>query len=115
MEDNIFCYWSASDGLLSIFIMTAEERFIETLYDLLIGAGKSKIDKVMLQFKEVNKELIEENEKLILGSITGICDIHKPKILPYVQRFEWAEDQAKKGLKQIQCKRCKRWFFPSEF
>lgn len=68
--------------------MKAEETFIETLYDLLmnyysIGASKSKVDKVMLQFKEAkeefaesqNKELIEENNQLknTLSCIVADC------------------------------------------
>ena len=44
--------------------MKAEETFIDTLYYLLIGAKKSKVDKVMRQFKEVKKELNKEIEDL---------------------------------------------------
>ncbi len=44
-----------------------------------------------------------------------MCKSHKPKVLPYNQRVEWAEKQISKGLDQTQCKKCKRWFFPSEF
>ena len=32
----------------------------------------------------------------------------------YIEKQEWMEAQAKKGLKQTQCKKCKRWLFPSQ-
>ena len=44
----------------------------------------------------------------------SICKSHKPSKLPYIQHHDWMEKQAKKGLKQIQCEKCKRWFFPNE-
>lgn len=38
---------------------------------------------------------------------------HKEK-LPYAKWFPWAERQVKNGRRQIQCFRCKLWFFTEE-
>lgn len=54
-------------------------------------------------------------KKIIFPNDNSMCDSHTPKRLPYIQRSEWAEKQASEGLKQTQCEKCKRWFFPSEF
>lgn len=53
----------------------------------------------------------------LLGLFNGsdMCPSHKPNLKDsYVQWHDWAESQAKKGIKQTQCEKCKRWFFPSE-
>lgn len=42
------------------------------------------------------------------------CATHKIKQLPYLQWHEWAESLDKKGIKQVQCDKCKRWLFPEE-
>ncbi len=53
-------------------------------------------------------------EEIILPYVNSMCESHKPKILPYILQDRWAEKQAEKGLKQTQCEKCNRWFFPSE-
>jgi hypothetical protein len=45
---------------------------------------------------------------------TEPCPHHKTHNMGYVERFDWAEKQIKKGLEQTQCEECKRWYFPSE-
>jgi len=56
-----------------------------------------------------------ERELLGLSNVGDMCQSHKPNLKDsYVQWHDWAESQAKKGIKQIQCEKCKRWFFPSE-
>jgi hypothetical protein len=53
-------------------------------------------------------------EKIKIEHPLGRCPSHKEK-LPYLQWHDWAKEQSKKGIKQIQCPVCKLWFFPSEF
>ena len=72
--------------------------------------GRSMIDCPACAIEEMKKEGI-----ILFPEIKDMCKSHKPKELPYIQRFEWAEDQASQGIEQAQCKKCKRWFFPSEF
>lgn len=44
--------------------------------------------------------------------ITPMCDSHKPVMLSYVG---WPSEESEyKGLRQIQCEKCKYWFFPEE-
>ena len=43
------------------------------------------------------------------------CVWHEPRITGYMADHFYAEEQLKKGTKQIQCKECKLWFWPSEF
>jgi hypothetical protein len=43
------------------------------------------------------------------------CDWHPKKERGYIAWHHWAEEQDRKGIKQIQCKGCQHWFFPSEF
>ena len=51
-----------------------------------------------------------------LSNVGDMCPSHKPNLKDsYVQWHDWAESQAKKGITQTQCEKCKRWFFPSEF
>ena len=45
--------------------MNAEEIFIDRLYSLLWGASKSKVDKVMLQFKKAKEEFAIDFAKFI--------------------------------------------------
>ena len=54
-------------------------------------------------------------EGLSLGNVGNMCPSHKPNLVSYVHWHDWAENQAKKGIKQTKCEKCKRWFFPSEF
>jgi hypothetical protein len=42
------------------------------------------------------------------------CESHNIKQLPYLKWHEWAESLDKKGIKQVQCEKCKRWFFPEK-
>jgi hypothetical protein len=56
------------------------------------------------------------NPPLLIASVGDMCPSHKPNLKDnYVQWHDWAESQAEKGIKQTQCEKCKRWFFPSEF
>jgi len=84
--------------------MNAEETFLETLYDLLIGAGKSKVDKVMHQFKEAKEELIEENEKLHTERDQLCADIKKPDENDYNSGNAWKDemDHYQDSLKYIE-------------
>lgn len=43
------------------------------------------------------------------------CVRHKPKQLGYLQWHDWAEKKIKRGAKQKQCPKCKRWYFKEEF
>ncbi len=76
--------------------------------------GRSMIDCPACAIEEMEKEGKHRTE-ILFSEVNQMCKSHKPKILPYVKRFEWAEKQASKGWNQTQCKKCKRWFFPSEF
>lgn len=42
------------------------------------------------------------------------CKKHKPKKLGYIAWHAWARKQAKAGLLQQRCYKCKLWYFPSE-
>jgi len=54
-------------------------------------------------------------QALNIACVNGsACDTHKIKQLPYLQWHEWAESLHKKGIKQVQCNKCKRWLFPEE-
>ena len=65
----------------------------------------------MSEITNINKH----QKALIIASVGDMCPSHKPNLKDsYVQWHDWAESQAKKGIKQTQCKKCKRWFFPSE-
>lgn len=58
----------------------------------------------------------KKNKKALrIGRFSDVCPSHKPKLYSYIKRSEWAEYQASKGIKQKQCKKCRHWFFPSEF
>ena len=76
--------------------------------------GRSMIDCPACAIEEMKRTEIQK-EEILFPEIKDMCKSHKPKELPYNQRFEWAEDQASQGIKQTQCQKCKRWFFPSEF
>ena len=43
------------------------------------------------------------------------CTRHKPKQLGYLQWHDWAEKKIKRGAKQKQCPKCKKWYFKEEF
>lgn len=75
--------------------------------------GRSMIDCPACAIEEIKKR--KPLDEILFPAITDMCDSHTPKVLLYIQQIAWAEKQAKKGLKQTQCKKCKRWFFPSEF
>lgn len=42
------------------------------------------------------------------------CDWHKIVNLGYLEWMKWAEEQIRKGQKEIQCKECGLWLFESE-
>jgi hypothetical protein len=57
-----------------------------------------------------------ETVKRVKGSkSTKRCNWHLEKKLGYINWHHWAEEQTKKGIKQVQCKQCNHFFFPSEF
>jgi hypothetical protein len=76
--------------------------------------GRSMIDCPACAIEGMKKEGIQRNLILFPG-INEMCKSHKPKRLSYVQRFNWADAQARNGFLQKQCPNCKRWFFPSEY
>ena len=39
---------------------------------------------------------------------------HKKEKLGYIQWHAWADENMKRGIKQIQCSKCKLWLFPEE-
>ncbi len=43
------------------------------------------------------------------------CPEHRPHALGYIDFFAWCKEQAKAGLKQEQCPKCRYWFWPSEW
>lgn len=43
-----------------------------------------------------------------------MCDHHKPKDLGYIAWHNWADEMAKKKIKQTRCPHCKLYFFPEE-
>lgn len=47
--------------------------------------------------------------------IPEICKSHKPKKLTYIQWIEWSDKKIKRGAKQKQCHKCKRWLFKEEY
>lgn len=58
----------------------------------------------------------KNHEALNIGGVGDMCSSHTPHFEDsYIKHYEWAESQAKKGLQQKQCDKCKYWFFPSEF
>lgn len=43
------------------------------------------------------------------------CTTHKTETMSYLEWHAWAEERVKKGDKQKQCPKCKRWFFEDYF
>ena len=80
-----------------------------------ITFDKKAQDNLPQHIKDKMKASREISRKeFIISDVRGMCKSHTPKVLSYNMRAEWAEKQAEKGLKQTQCEKCKRWFFPSE-
>jgi hypothetical protein len=53
----------------------------------------------------------------IVGTLTvsgGPYKAGDPAPHGYIDRQEWADIQAKAGLKQVRCNRCSRWNFPQQ-
>lgn len=80
------------------------------------GMERKKVEIAYQRYlREEKPETTSENslhKHIVNGSA---CATHKIKQLPYLQWHEWAESLDKKGIKQVQCDKCKRWLFPEEF
>ena len=71
--------------------------------------------KMLIRNLRKMSEQKHDKQALDLANVGDMCPSHKPNLKDsYVQWQDWAESQAKKGIKQTQCEKCKRWFFPSE-
>ncbi len=56
----------------------------------------------------------EERE---MKRIPGFCRNHKPmsETLGYIAHMDWMAKQEKRGLRQRQCRKCRRWLYQSEW
>jgi ferritin len=94
-----------------------EEVLVNFLIDLndkgLINNHDFDYEKVAKAFanKDENKQLIIAN---VVSSATECRHNSKQEKLNFVKWYEFAENEIANGRKQIQCSKCKKWYFPSE-
>jgi len=57
-----------------------------------------------------------ENKKERFKKRFGVkCDTHPSQTRGYIEWHEWAAEQEKNGITQMQCKICGHYFYPTEF
>jgi hypothetical protein len=62
--------------------------------------------------------IIVQGKKLLIAKWlwkSPPCTSHKTETMGYLEWHAWAEERVKKGDKQKQCPKCKRWFFEDYF